>query len=75
MGFCTNPNRMRDWDMNEWIINPFTAQENPLKTSLENIKRSEFSLQSKTPKLGKDIRKWRIHGVVATLSTFSTVST
>ena len=29
-------------------MNPFIAQENPLKTSFENIKRSGFSLQSKT---------------------------
>ena len=59
--------------MKEWI-NPFIAQENPLKTSLENIKRSEFSLQSKTLKLGKEMRKWRTHRVAATLSMFFAVS-
>ena len=57
------------------LMNPFIAQEKPLKTSMENINRSGFSLQSKTPKLGKNMRKWRTHGVVVTLSTFSTIST
>ena len=42
--------------MKEWI-NPFIAQENPLKTSLENIKRIGFYLQLKTPKLRKEMRK------------------
>ena len=54
--------------MKEWI-NPFIAQENPLKTSLENIKRIRFSLQPQTPKLRKEMRKWITHGVVATIST------
>ena len=39
------------------LMNPFIAQEKPLKTSMENINRSGFSLQSKTPKLGKNMRK------------------
>ena len=59
--------------MKEWI-NPLIAQENPLKTSLENIKRIGFSLQPKTLKLGKEKRKWRPHGVATTISTVVAVS-
>ena len=58
--------------MKEWI-NPFIAQKNPLKISLEKIKKNGFSLQPKTPKLGKDMRKWRTHGVTATFSTVATI--
>ena len=59
--------------MKEWI-NPFVVQENSLKTSLENIKRIGFSLQPQTPKLEKEMRKWRTRGVATTISTVVTVS-
>ena len=61
MGLYPNPNRMRDWDMNEGMNQP--------------IKRIGFSLQPKTPKLGKKGRKWRTHGVATTISTIIAVST
>ena len=61
MGLYPNPNRMRDWDMNEGMNQP--------------IKRIGFSLQPKTLKLGKEKRKWRTHGVVAPISMVAAVST
>ena len=60
--------------MNEWMNQSIYCSKNPLKTSLENIKRIEFSLQPKTLKLGKEMRKWRTHGVTTTISTVVVVS-
>ena len=59
--------------MKEWI-NPFITQENSLKTSLENIKRSGFSLQSKTPNQESKNEKMKNTRSMVALPTFSAIS-
>ena len=63
MGFCTNPNSMRDWDMNEGMNQPIYCSRKSIENSFENIKRSGFSLQSKTPNWENKMRRWRTQGV------------